>query len=269
MIDWSQTFKDLLDTKTPPGVLFMGVLFTLAAWLGGRAVRLAVHRLLDRSQSAGADPTGIRFLGQLARLMVYIFAFVCYAHVVPALEKFGGVWLTSVGVVSVVVGLAAQSTLGNLISGISLVLYRPFKIGDRLKVSLPNGTETGVVESIDLGYTVLRAADKRRIIIPNNSMASQPCINLSLLPPRTPCDVSLYVASGADLNQGSKILLELAKAHKKIAQVDGCRVTRVTAKGTILTLAASCEEPDDAPGVKSDLLRSAKEQFDAAGLKIV
>jgi small-conductance mechanosensitive channel len=247
----------------------MGVLFTFAAWLGGRAVRLAIHRLLDRSQSAGADPTGIRFLGQLARLMVYIFAFLCYAHTVPALKDLGRVWLTSVGVVSIVVGLAAQSTLGNLISGISLILYRPFKIGDRLRVSLPNGTETGVVESIDLGYTVLRTLDQRRIIIPNNNMASQPCLDLSLQPPRTPCDVSLYVASGSDLDKGTKIMLDVAKAHRKLAQIDGCRVTRVTAKGTILTLAASCADPDDAPGVKSDLLRSAKEQFDAAGIQIV
>ena len=117
MINWSQTFKTLMSTETVPGVLFMGVLFTFAAWLGGRAVRLAVHRLLDRSQEDGADPTGIRFLGQLSRLMVYIFAAVCYARGIPALEKFGEVFLTSVGVVSIVVGLAAQSTLGNLISG--------------------------------------------------------------------------------------------------------------------------------------------------------
>lgn len=267
MIDWSP--KDLLNKDTLPGALLLGVLFIFAAWLGGRAVRLAVHRLLDRSQSAGADPTGIRFLGQLARLAVYVFAFVCYTHLVPGLEKFGAVWLTSVGVVSVVVGLAAQSTLGNLISGISLVLYRPFKIGDRLKVSLPNGPETGVVESIDLGYTVLRTADKRRIIIPNNSMASQPCINLSLLPPRTPCDVSLYIANGSDLNLASKIMLEVAKAHAKIAQVDGCRVARVTSRGTVLTLAASCEDPDDASGIKSDLLQTAKMQFDAAGINVV
>jgi small-conductance mechanosensitive channel len=269
MINWSQTFKTLMSTETVPGVLFMGVLFTFAAWLGGRAVRLAVHRLLDRSQEDGADPTGIRFLGQLSRLMVYIFAAVCYARGIPALEKFGEVFLTSVGVVSIVVGLAAQSTLGNLISGISLVLYRPFKIGDRLKVSVPTGTETGVVESIDLGYTVLRTMDNRRIIIPNNSMASQPCINLSLLPPRSSCDVSVYLASGADLEQGSGILLELAKAHKKLAQIDGCRITRVTAKGTILTLAVSCENPDDAPAIKSDLLRGATARFDTVGIKLV
>ena len=81
----------------------------------------------------------------------------------------GGVWLTSVGLVSVVVGLAAQSTLGNLISGVSLLLYRPFRLGDRLQVMTPAGLETGVVESLRLGYTTLQTEDNRRIVIPNSS----------------------------------------------------------------------------------------------------
>lgn len=267
-IDWRKLAWDMVDTKTVSGALSVGILVIFAAWLLGRAVRLAIHRYLDRTENAGADTTGIRFLGQLARLLVYLLAFGFYAHLVPALNKLGTAWLASVGVISVVVGLAAQSTLGNLISGISLVLYRPFKIGDRLKVSVPSGQETGIVESIDLGYTVLRTPDKRRVIIPNNNMASQTCIELSSLPLRASCDISLYVANGQDLEQASRIMLKAAKAQPKIVQVDGCRVTRVTAKGAILTLAASCEDPDDAPGIKSNLLQSTKKEFDAAGIKI-
>ena len=119
-------------------------------------MRLAVHRYLDRAERAGADPTGIRFLGQLANVGVYIIAFLVYSNVVPALKDLGTAWLTSVGVISVVLGLAAQSTLGNLISGISLVIYRPFKLGDRIQVQSPTGAEIGAVENITLGYTVLR-----------------------------------------------------------------------------------------------------------------
>ncbi|MGA2177850.1 MAG: mechanosensitive ion channel family protein [Verrucomicrobiota bacterium] len=268
MTNWSKMADSLMDTKTLPGAVFVGVLCALAAILIGRAVRLAIDRYLDNSERAGADPTGIRFLGQLARIAVYILGFVCYAHLVPALQKLGTASLAIGGVASVVVGLAAQSTLGNLISGISIVLYRPFKIGDRMRVFLPSGQETGMVESIDLGYTALRTADKRRLIIPNNIMASQACVDLSLLPPRTPCDVSIYVAAGGDLDRARKILLDLAKADQRIAQVDGCRFTRVTSKGVILTLAAATADPDAAAGVRSDLLENASKQFEAAGIKI-
>jgi hypothetical protein len=78
-----------MDTSTMIGAVFVAVLWALAAIITGRAVRLAIHRYLDRTQRAGADPTGIRFLGQLARVVVYILAFVGYAHVVPALQKLG------------------------------------------------------------------------------------------------------------------------------------------------------------------------------------
>jgi small conductance mechanosensitive channel len=259
---------DLTDPKTTIGAAFYGLITVMAAWLIGRAVNLAIHRYLDRAERAGADPTGIRFLGKLARLGIYIAAFVCYAHVVPSLEKLGTAWLAGVGVASVVVGLAAQNTLGNLIAGISLILYRPFRIGDRVQVSAPTGLETGMVISIDLGYTVLRTTDQRLLVIPNSTIASQASINLSLTPVRAPCGVSLCVATGGEIAPARQILLDLAKAHQKIAQVDGCFVTSVTGQGVTLTLSAACAEAGAAPGVKSDLLENAKKQFDAAGIKL-
>jgi small-conductance mechanosensitive channel len=261
--------SDFTDPGTMLGAAFYGVIALLAAWVIGRAVKMGVHRYLDRVEKAGADPTGIRFLGKLASFGIYLAAFACYAHIIPGLKTVGTSVLASMGVFSVVVGLAAQSTLGNLIAGISLILYRPFKVGDRVQVTAPTGLETGIVVNVDLGYTLLRTPDQRLLVIPNSSMASQASVNLSLTPPRTSCGISVYVASGSDAAQARQILLDLAKAQPKIAQVDGCYVTRVTSRGVILTLAASCAEADAVPGVKSDLLENVKKQFDAAGIRVV
>ena len=79
---------------------------------------------------------------------------------------------------SVVIGLAAQSTLGNLIAGLGLLLYRPFRVGDRLQMTLPEGAETAVVEALTLGNTFLRTHDERRVVVPNSLMASQVTIHL-------------------------------------------------------------------------------------------
>ena len=240
----------------------------LAAWLVGRALRLAIHRYLDKAERAGADPTGIRFLGQLASVGVYIFAFMVYSHIIPDLQHLGTAWLTSMGLVSVVVGLAAQSTLGNLISGISLVLYRPFKVGDQLQVSGPKGVETGMVESINLGTTILRTADDRRLVIPNNTMASQVIINLSATRKGAACTLNITVAANADVAPARKILTDLAKAHPKTIAVDGCIVTALSGSGITLTLNVWCADADIAVLLKSDLLEAAKKQFDTAGIKI-
>jgi small-conductance mechanosensitive channel len=258
----------LLNPETLPGALIYGVIVAALALLIGRAVHLAVNRRLDLAQAQGADPTGIRFLGKLCKLIVYIIAFVCYSHLIPHLQKLGTAWLASVGVISVVVGLAAQSTLSNLVSGIALVLYRPFRIGDRVQVTAPTGTEVGVVESIDLGYTTLRTRDARRLVIPNATIASQMSINLSLSDSNTPCGVALKVAEGTDIARARNIFLDVAKAVPKIAKVEGCFVTRVTNRGTVLTLSAVCSDPDDVAQIRSDLLENTKKQFDAAGVKV-
>ena len=67
-----------MDPTKLTGKLFYAVIIGAAAWLVGRAVSLAIHRYLDRAQAEGADATGIRFLGQLGKLVVYVVAFLSY-----------------------------------------------------------------------------------------------------------------------------------------------------------------------------------------------
>ncbi len=78
--------------------------------------------------------------------------------------------LTGVSVVSVVFGLAAQNTLGNLVAGIAVLLYRPFQVGDTIQVVAPKGNEIGMVDSISLGYTILITSDHRRVMVPNSAV---------------------------------------------------------------------------------------------------
>ena len=148
------------------------------------------------------------------------------------------------------------------------MLYRPFRIGDRVQVTAPTGTEIGTVESIDLGYTSMRTADGRRLVIPNSIIASQTSINLSGIHPVIPCGVALTIALGEDIGRARTIFIDVAKSTQKIAKVEGCFVTGVTAAGTVLTLSAQCADPGDATQIKSDLLEKAKKQFDAANIKV-
>lgn len=99
----------------------------------------------------------------------------------PPLHKLGNTLLAGVSLMSIIVGFAAQTALGNLVAGISLVLYKPFRRGDRIQIQAPTGSghEIGVVESISLGYTVLRTDDRREIVIANGTMAQQTMIKLA------------------------------------------------------------------------------------------
>lgn len=169
----------LTDPKTFLGAVFYALVFLFFAWLFGRASHLAVQRLFAEDKQNRIDRTAVKFLAQLVRLIVYIFMFISYTNLVPALAGLGTAWLASAGVITVIIGFAAQNTLGNLIAGISLLLYRPFNVGDRLQVTAPTGVEKGTVESINLGYTLLKTDDNRHVVVPNSSMASQTHINLT------------------------------------------------------------------------------------------
>jgi small conductance mechanosensitive channel len=101
---------------------------------------------------------------------VWLFVLTAYAHLIPALNRVATAMLASVSIASVVFGLAAQSTLANLIAGVSLVFYKPFRMGDELQLTAPTGVETGTVEHMSLGHTTLRTIDDRRV---NSTMLNQ------------------------------------------------------------------------------------------------
>ena len=159
--------------------------------------------------------------------------------------------------------------LGNLISGVSLLLYRPFRLGDHLQIMAPSGLESGVVESLSLGYTTLKTPDNRRIVIPNSVMASQVSINLSLAEQRAACIISVTVGDSADLDKVRAILTELAKANSNVLEVASCRVSALSDSGTTITLTLWCADSRAAAEVKSDLLEAAKKRFDGEGIPVV
>jgi small conductance mechanosensitive channel len=170
---------NVLDPATLSGALVYAAVFLAAATIVARVIRTSVTRLLGHRDHIAIDRTGVQFLTQFSQVLVYLCALVLYAHLVPALRQLGTALLTGVSVASVVIGLAAQNTLGNVIAGFSILLYRPVRIGDRVQVTGPSGPATGTVESLSLGYTMIRAGDGRKVVVPNSTMASQVTVNLN------------------------------------------------------------------------------------------
>ena len=168
------------DPQTLMGaVLLAGILLALGLLLSvlmRRLIAVAVRH--DRDERV--DQITLTFLSHLVVLMLWLVMATLYAHLVPALHRLGTALLAGVSLVSVVIGFAAQSTLSNLVAGISLVLYKPFRRGDRLQVMAPTADQcaVGEVEDISLGYTTLRSDDGNRIVIANATMAQQTMIKL-------------------------------------------------------------------------------------------
>jgi small-conductance mechanosensitive channel len=153
-----------------------------------------------------------------------------------------------------------------LVAGISLLLYRPFKLGDRLQVVAPTGLETGFVENLTLGYTLLRTDDNRRVVVPNSLMASQTSINLTGNDPRVVCSVAIGISYDSDIDKARGILLELAGKHPKAGQVCACPVTQLGASGVVLTLDVWCADALTSITLRCDLLEQAVKRFALEGI---
>ncbi len=168
----------LLNPASPLGAAVLALLFLALAVAAVLLIRAAERRIGHHL----SDVTALQFVSALAQLLACLIAFVLYAHLIPPLRALGTALLAGVSVVSVVVGLAAQNTLGNLVAGFSLVLYRQVRVGDTIQLSSPAGVSTASVVVISLGFTVLRDEQQHELIVPNNVMMSTTLIRTARAP---------------------------------------------------------------------------------------
>src|SRR5271168_3446122 len=192
------------------GALAYLVVFVVVAMLLSRALRAAVHAAMTRK--GHIDRTTISFLQQICTALIWVIVVILYAHLIPALRSMGTALLAGASVASVVIGLAAQSTLGNLVAGIAITIYRPFRLGDTLQVATPTGTDIGIVELISLGYTTLRAPAGHLIVVPNSLAASQVTINLNTDTSFSPWPlvISIRLARTADVEAARDLAVKVA-----------------------------------------------------------
>lgn len=170
-----------LDTGHLAGALILAVALLVTGIVLSRLIRTLLREALLHDKSERIDQITLSFLSHLAILFAWVLLLTLYAHLVPALHRLETGLLAGVGLVSIILGFAAQATLGNLVAGISLVLYRPFRRGDRLQVVAPVKGQfaIGSVQDITLGFTILKADSGQTIIIANGAMAQQTIVKLN------------------------------------------------------------------------------------------
>ena len=236
------TFCRMLRPGNLIGALVYLVVFVSVAILVSRGLRSAVNAALTRH--AHIDRTTIIFTQQLASAFIWVLMLILYAHLIPVLRAMGTALLAGASIASVVIGLAAQSTLGNLVAGVAITIYRPFRLGDTLQMAAPTGTEIGTVEMISLGYTTLRTPDGRLVVLPNSIAASQVIINLSQTFTPWQMSIAIRISRAADLEAARKLAVSVAAEVVGEKAVNGCFLTRMERAAAVLEF--RLHEPDAA-----------------------
>lgn len=191
----------------PLSILFVRALIGIGIILVGRwiakVVAVRLERLLQRQD---ADPTLVRFILSITSPLV-LFVAVVIALGVLGINTSSLVAL--LGVVFLAIGLAMQDSLKNFAAGVMLIFFRPFAVGDYIRLTGQEGT----VESINLVNTVLRTPDNLMVIFPNAQITDDTVVNITANPIRR-IDLVIGIDYSDDLRQ-AKALLETILAEEE------------------------------------------------------
>ncbi len=254
----------LLKPDTLIGALVYFVLFIILAMILSRGLRKGVH--VSMTRSGHIDRTTISFVQQFGSALIWVVVLILYAHLIPVLRSLGTALLAGASVASVVIGLAAQSTLGNLVAGISITIYKPFRLGDTLQVAAPTGTEIGVVELISLGYTTLRAPAGHLIVLPNSVAASTVTINLNRTFAPWPITITIRLSRDVDVEAARQLALRVATEIGGEKAVSGCFLTKVEATAVTLELRLAGSDAAARDTLRSQMLSKLAKTFAEAKL---
>jgi len=263
------TVNKLFNPGTSVGAITLAIVFIVAAW----AACVVTTRLVQRASwvmgrfKRQVDETVIRYIMRTKNLLIFLLAGLFYASLIPGLRALMGTMVAGAGITALVVGFAAKSTLANLISGLSLAVYRPFRIGD--KVSIDN--EFSTVEDITLRHTIVRTWQHKRLIIPNAKLDEMIVTNFSIVDPRMRCTVEFGVSYDTDIDLARRLILDEANNCPHRDKEADEPLVRVISHGDFsigLRAYVWVSEVDDFFLARFWILEHVKKRFDREGVEI-
>ncbi len=254
------------------GQLIFALVVLVIALIVSRILRFVIGRFFrGAARKLKVDPTRYNFFKNAVDFLLLFFAIIIIFRSIPSLSAYGTGLLTGAGVLAAIVGFASQSAFSNIISGFFLVIFKPFSVGDRVKIG---STHTGDVEDITLRHTVIKDFENRRVIIPNSVISNETIVNSTIVDEKICVFVEIAVALDTNLDIAIKIIQEEAVAHRyyidnrsegELARGEHPVMVRVMTflnGGILLRAYVWANNPTDAFDLKCDLNKSIKDRFD-------
>jgi len=258
------------------GIVIVGI--ALVGFVLLRILRLILRRFINKSsRELNVAPTHYKFLNNGLSFIILFAITIAIFYVIPELRTIGMTMFAGAGIFAAVLGLASQSAFSNIISGIFIVIFKPFRVGDIVKI----GTEyQGIVEDITLRHTVINNFENRRLIIPNSVISSEVILNSNIIEEKVCNFIFIGISYDADVDLAMKIIREEAMAHPhyvdnrdqetKDKGIPPVIVRLIGFGDSSVNLRAQVWSADPVKGfeMKCDLHKSIKEQFDRSGIEI-
>ena len=232
---------------------------------------------ISTKSKRNADPTSFKFIRYIAIGVIYLIGILFILLVLPGFKGVAQTVLGGAGVIAVIAGFASQEALGNIVSGLFIVSFKPFKIGDTIKIE---GGMAGKVKDITLRHTVIQNFENRMIIIPNSVINKEKLINYDSIDQRVCERLEISISYDSDIDLAKEILKEECENHplnidkrtaKEVkAEAPKVKVVVIDLADSAVVLRAYAWAANSTNGytLRFDLLESIKKRFDREGVVI-
>ncbi len=223
------------------------------------------------------DPTNFSFIKNSVGFVIYTSAIIFIFFKIPYLKSIGTALFAGAGIIAVFVGFASQKAFSNIISGIFILIFKPFRISDIIQFK---DGKIGVVEEITLRHTLITDYENRRIIIPNSVISEETIVNSNIQDERIRKHIVFSISYDSNVDKAIDIIRDEAHKHpllidtraeQEIANSDPCVIVRVISLSDFsvdLKAYIWTSGNDNAFIIKCDLLKSVKQRFDKEGIEI-
>jgi len=256
----TERINALIDMAIPIGIniLVAIAVFVIGKWIARKITDIIVVLL---NKVKGMDETLVRFL---ENIIYYILMMVV---VLTALSKLG-VETTSffaiLGAAGLAIGLALKDSLGNFASGVMLIMFKPFKLGDFVTVAGVSGT----VKEISIFSSVIITGDNQKMIVPNGAITSGTIVNVNANPTRR-VDLLVGIGYDDDIKKTKDVLTNILESDDRIIHNKGLTVAvSELADSSVNFVVRAWVNTPDYWAVKFDLTEQVKLRFDKEGISI-
>jgi len=259
---WLADARDWLQNHGT-GLVFRALTFLLILlgfWVIARVARSAVRRGLDRSKLQVSSLAREFFVKSTGRMILLIGLIIAIAQL--GIEI--GPLLAGLGIAGFVIGFALQDTLSNFASGLMILVYRPYDVGDAIEA----GGVIGSVSQMNLVSTMIMTFDNQLLVVPNNKIWGDVIRNITNQNTRR-VDMTFGIGYSDDVSKAERVLTEIVTSHEKVLE-DPAPMIRLHELGdsSVNFVVRPWSKTSDYWDVYWDVTREVKRRFDTEGISI-
>lgn len=272
----SETFDILKQLETK--YLFLVVITYILAIILSSIIRKLMSIILKKHSShLKVDPTNYNFLKNAVTFIILMFATLLIFYIIPEFRQLSTTLFAGAGVFAAILAFASQAAFSNIVSGVFIVIFKPFRVGDMIAI---NNNVQGYVKDITLRHTVINDFENKMIIIPNAQISVDTIVNYHINDEKICRHIYFNVALDSNIDQCFEIIKDEVMKHKFYRDIrseieikdnkEALRifVREITDYSIRIRANVWSDNPEESWLLYTDVLKSVKERFDNEGIKI-